>query len=86
MRYLGWQEHADGTRVHRHLIRLTDDEVNRLTPGGEEQVFRFHAVDEISQMPTTDRLKTYLLSVLEPLRGIVERGEAPDSVALRLTR
>ena len=84
VRYLGWHDHADGARVHRHLIRLADTEAASIRPGGEEQVFRFMSIDELPPLPTTDRLKSYLLSVLGPLRAMVEREEIVDRSALRL--
>lgn len=84
--YLGWHRHADGTEVHRHLVRLTDAEAAALRPGNEEQEFRFHAVDEIAQLPTSQRLKAFLQSILDPLRALVGGGPVPPPEALRLDR
>ena len=81
---LGWHRHADGTEVHRYLVRLTDAEAASLRPGNEEQEFRFVRVDELDALPTSNRLKAFLRSIAGPLRTMVEGGEAVDAARLGL--
>ena len=82
--YLGKHNYPEGRYSARYLVRLTKGEYKRLELLCEGQVMEFFTIEEKLKLPTTPKMKKYLIKNKKVLEAVIIENKSINSESLGL--